>query len=204
MTPEYICDNLNIYLKDVLNIYPYGSKIYETNIEYSDDDFIIVYKKSLLPSGAFKDNAISSSNKKIQGSCYSKGGFIDAINNYQISALECIFLPEDKIIKNTMKFKINKFHENEFVKKIISTASASWHNAKMAHKNDNIEYVKKNIYHALRILDFGKQIKDNRKIINYSSMNNLKKEIYNDNCKLKIWHNLFIQMSNNLKITEIK
>lgn len=169
-TKEEICENLRIDISDVLNIYPYGSKIYGTHTEDSDDDFVIVYKKSLLPSGSFKDNAISSYDRKIQGTCYSRGGFIDAINTYQISALECIFL-----------------------------SSASWHNAIMSYKDDNIEYVKKNIFHALRILDFGLQIKEKGKIVNYSSMNDLKKTIFNSECKPKIWYDTFIEMSNKLK-----
>lgn len=200
MTKEEICESLRINLDDVMNIYPYGSRIYGTDDEYSDDDFIIVYKKSLLPSGSFKDNAISSFDRKIQGTCYSRGGFIDAINNYQISALECIYLPDDMIIKNMFKFKLEKYNNKEFAKKVITTASASWHNAILSYKDDNDEYVKKNVFHALRILDFGLQIKENGRIINYSSMNDLKKTIYDlEICKPKEWYNKFIEMSENLK-----
>jgi len=177
---EKICDVLNIDHSKILNIYPYGSKIYKTDDEFSDSDFIIVFKSSLLPSGAFKDNAISSFDREVQGTCYSRSGFIDAINNYEISALECIFLPEDQIIQKKMNFGITKYNEKEFVKKIISKASSSWHFATLSYKDDNIESSIKNVFHALRILDFGIQIKKNNKIINYSSMNVLHKEIYNE------------------------
>ena len=109
---EQICQELNIDYTRILNIYEYGSKVYGTDDEYSDSDHIIVFKSSLLPSGAFKDNAISSRHRDIQGVCYSRSGFIDAINNYEISALECIFLPEDKIIQKKMNFGITKYNEN--------------------------------------------------------------------------------------------
>ena len=95
---EKVCDELSIDFSKVVNIYPYGSKIYGTANEESDDDFVIVCKGSFLPSGAFKDNAKSSKDWKIQGVCYSRAGFIDAINNYQINALECIFLPENLVL----------------------------------------------------------------------------------------------------------
>lgn len=200
ITSKKICEELRIDEKDILNIYPYGSHIYGTNDEYSDKDFIIVYKKSLLPSGSFKDNAISSYDRKIQGTCYSRGGFLDAINNYQISALECIFLPEDKIIKKSKDFKIEKINNHYLIKNIISTASSSWHNAKMAYSDDNDTYVKKNIFHSLRILDFGLQIKENGKIIDYSSMNDMKKKIYSEKItKPKNYHELFIKMSKEMK-----
>jgi hypothetical protein len=175
---EEICEALNLDYSKVLNIYPYGSKIYRCDDEYSDSDHIIVFKSSLLPSGAFKDNAISSSDREIQGVCYSRSGFIDAINNYDITALECIFLPEDKIIQKKMNFGITKYNEKEFAKKIITKASSSWHFATLANKDGNIESCAKNVFHALRILDFGIQIKENQKIIDYSSMNKIKDKIY--------------------------
>ena len=104
LTTEEICQELNLDFNKVLNVYPYGSQIYGTANEESDNDFVIVFKGSLLPSGAFKDNAISSKDRSIQGVCYSRSGFLDAINNYQINALECIFLPEDKIVQEKQKF----------------------------------------------------------------------------------------------------
>jgi len=201
-TSDEICKELNIDINEVMNIYPYGSHIYGNAKPNSDEDYIIVYKRSLLPSGAFKDNAISSKDRFIQGTCYSRGGFIDAVNNYQMSALECIFLPEDKIVKNMFKFKMNKYIEKEFISKTISLASSSWHNAHLSYKDDNYEYVKKNIYHALRILDFGLQIKLNDKIVDYTTTNNLKNEIYNteiDGKKLVEWDKMFLNKSEELK-----
>jgi len=173
-TAEEICKALKIEYSQVLNIYPYGSKVYGSMNNFSDEDYVIVYKSSLLPSGAFKDNAISSEDRMIQGTCYSRGGFIDAINNYQIVALECIFLPKDWIVQEKMSFSLKKLDKKEFAKKIITTASASWHNAILAHKDNNILYTKKNIYHALRILDFGLQIKNHDKIVDYGKMNDFK------------------------------
>lgn len=206
MKAQEICDKLNLNLDDILNIYPYGSQVYGNAKENSDHDYIIVYKRSLLPSGAFKDNAISSQDRNIQGICYSRGGFIDAINNYQMSALECIFLPEDMIVKNTFKFKMNKYVEKEFISKVISLASASWHNAQLSFKDDNFEYVKKNIYHAIRIIDFAIQIKNEGKIVDYTSTNSIKKLIYStpfdcDSGKefLNDWNNRFIEKSKELK-----
>lgn len=200
-TAEEICEKLNLDINDIWNIYPYGSRVYGTADIDSDYDYIIVYKRSLLPSGAFKDNAISSKDRMIQGTCYSRGGFVDAINNYQMPVLEAIFLPDDMVVKKTFDFKIYTLREKDLVRKVISLASASWHNAVLSYKDDNQEYVAKNIYHALRILDFGKQIKDNGKIVEYGSMNQVRKSIYDvwDTVKPKEWHDTFIKMSNDLK-----
>lgn len=200
-TAEEICEKLGLDIKNILNIYPYGSRVYLNNTEESDSDYIIVYKQSILPSGAFKDNAKSSDDYEIQGTCYSRGGFIDAINNYQMSALEAIFLPEDMIVKKSFTFKMNKFEEKQFTKKVITLASASWYNAILSYKDNNYEYVDKNIYHALRILDFGYQIKEHGKIVDYGSSNFLKEQIYRNEeiNKPKDWHDKFIEMCEKLK-----
>lgn len=199
---EHICATLNLDPSKVINIYPYGSKVYGTATENSDDDFVIVFKGSLLPSGAFKDNAISSADYKIQGVCYSRAGFIDALNNYQINALECIFLPTDKIIKNIMPMKLQKLVTKEMASKVITTASASWHFSKMSFKDGDIDYVKKNIYHALRILDFGIQIKEHSRIVDYASSNEIKKRIYeieDEEFEPRDWHKTFLDLSEKLK-----
>ena len=198
-TAEQICEALKIDFSQVLNIYPYGSRVYGTDDRYSDNDYVIVYKSSLLPSGAFKDNAISSVDKKIQGTCYSRGGFIDAINNYQMSALECIFLPKFKLIQNKMNFELKKFDSKQFAKKVISLASASWHNADLAYKDKNMTYVYKNVYHALRILEFGIHIKETQKI-NYKRAISLKEMVeQTEDLKPKKFLTLFLELRDHLK-----
>jgi len=200
MKAEEICQALHIDYSQVLNIYPYGSQIYGTANEDSDEDFIIIYKSSLLPSGAFKDNAISSDDKKIQGTCFSRSGFIDAINNYQITALECIFLPEEKIIQKKMdfKFKPSKMGNKDLVYNIIKTASASWYNGMQAWKAKNIEQSQKNMYHAIRILRFGVYIKENG-YINYNKAKKYKIKVYNKEYRPFKFHNLFIDLQERLK-----
>jgi hypothetical protein len=197
---EKICKALNIEHSKVLNIYKYGSVVYSCNDEYSDQDYIIVYKSALTPNGSFKDNAISSSDRQIQAVCYSRGGFIDAINNYDISALECLFLPKDKIIQKKWDFCIQKWSDKEFAKKIITKASSSWHFSKLADEQGNTPEVMVNIYHALRILDFAIQIKEYKNITDYSSCNNLRSEIFdNHEIRPKVYYDKFIELQERLK-----
>ena len=98
---------------------------------------------------------------------------------------------------------MKKFEKKEFAKKIITTASASWHNAKLTYKNDNIESSKKNVFHALRILSFGEQIKDNKTITNHSMANFFKVLVEtNQNFKPKNFYKLFMTLSEELKENE--
>ena len=177
---EMVLIKLMIPEEHVVNIYPYGSKVYGTADEHSDDDYIIVYKAALLPNGAFRNNAISSRDRRVQAVCYSRGGFQDAINNYEIGALECLFLPTDKVLMKKWPFKITKWDEKEMCKKIISKASASWHSANMQFKDDEVEMARKGVYHALRILELGEQLRKTQTIYDFEKAKEFKNLIMED------------------------
>jgi hypothetical protein len=59
----------------------------------------------------------------------------------------------------------------EMAKKIISKASSSWHLADHQAKDDWKEMAKKGIFHALRILTFGLQLKENQRIVDFECCN---------------------------------
>lgn len=180
MNAEKIAKELGLDYSQILNVYPYGSVVYGNETKESDHDYIIVFKSALLPSGAFRDNAISNSDYTIQAVCYSRTGFIDAINNYEIGALECLFLPEDKIIQKKWPFKIQKFENKVMAKKVIQKISNSWFTARQACIDGETEYAKKGVFHALRILHFALQLKKNQRIDDYSCCNELKETIMSD------------------------
>jgi predicted nucleotidyltransferase len=177
---DLISTELNIDMDKVLNIYQYGSHVYGNANTDSDFDFIIVYKSALLENGSFRNNAISNENGTIQAVCYSRTGFIDAINNYEIGALECLFLPEEMVIQKKWDFKIQKFVVKDMVNKIITKASDSWYVAIKRKQNDDVIAAKKGVYHALRILEFGLQLKEHQKIVDYTVTNELKPKIMVD------------------------
>lgn len=176
ITEEQILEALGIDYP-VINIYQYGSRVYGCNKPDSDFDFIIVTKALKLPSGGFRQNAISSKNKTYQGVLFSRSGFIDAINNYEMNVLECLFLQKEFIIKEDVFFKINRWYDSEMIKKVITKASNSFYLADCQAKDEEREMAKKGIFHALRILMFGLQLKEHGKILNYGVANDLKSEI---------------------------
>jgi len=161
---------------EVLAIFPYGSHVYGTATKDSDRDYIIVMKSAMLSNGAFRNNAISSIDWSVQGVVYSRGGFIDAINRYEIGALECISLPEDGVIYQKWQFKVTNWNTGEMVKAIVRKASDSRHYANMASKNGDKEPAIKSMYHAFRILKFGLQLKEHHKIIDFQECNEMYKK----------------------------
>jgi hypothetical protein len=178
MTAEKIIEELGIKT-DVIAIIPYGSQVYGTANKDSDHDFIIVTKGATLPNGAFKTNAISNKDYTIQGVLYSRSGFTNALDNYEIGAWECFSLPKEEYILTTPLFekfvlvKERKFDEKTMVKKIIQKASASRHVATEQAKTGYSDRAKKGMFHALRILHFGLQIKEHGKIVDFGACNEM-------------------------------
>jgi len=180
MNAEEILEELNITDK-VLSIFPYGSRVYGTADENSDSDYIIVMMSSMLKDGSFRSSSPkTNSDRSIQGVVYSRGGFMNAINSYDIAALECLSLGEEAVIKNIWKnFKVTNWNEKEMVKKVIQKASASRHVADQQAKGGNKDRAKKGMFHALRILYFGLQLKEHRKIVDFGACNDMYYEFKN-------------------------
>jgi hypothetical protein len=65
-------------------------------------------------------------------------GLLMQLINYDISALECIFLPDEEIIQEKEIFKITKFNHREFSKKLFTKSSSSWYFARLSF-NDGIK-----------------------------------------------------------------
>jgi hypothetical protein len=159
-TLQEICRAFNLNEQEVVNVYVYGSRIYGTHTADSDHDYIVVFKAAMLPSGAFKENAKSSVDRKIQIIPYSRGGFKAGLEQFDISCIECLYLPSEMVIQKKWPFKLEKANSKEFAEKIISKVSASWHSAGMALQDGHYYHAKKGYYHAIRIADFALQLKD--------------------------------------------
>jgi len=201
LTLDTILSELKI-TGEVLAVFGYGSQIYGTATETSDHDFIIVMKGAMLDNGAFKNNAISNEDYSIQGTVYSRGGFLDAINRYDIIALECLSLDDSQVVFKKWPFKVTTWNTKEMIKQVIRKASDSRHYANMASKNGDGEHAIKSMFHALRILQFGLQLKEHKKIIDFQACNNLYadfKKILPENFDSRNYFRIFDKLMNNLK-----
>lgn len=203
-TVEHIIKELGIQ-EEIVSIYKYGSQVYGTASKYSDYDYIIVAKNSMLNSGAFKNNAVSSSDYTIQGTLYSRGGFQDAINNYSMPAMECLSLAQDDVLLRKWPFKVQKWDSKEMIDKVIQQASASRHIADKQAKTSDGEFkdrAKRGMFHAIRILMFGFQLKEHQKIVDFSAANELHSEmmsIEDEDFDTRDWYKLFDELLNKLR-----
>lgn len=180
---------------DILAIFPYGSQIYGTTTDRSDYDFIAVFK-----DGTVKDEfALEKDNYNIH--TYNYSSFQKLITNHKIASLECFFLPENKIIINKAIFKFN-LNLATLRSSISEKASHSYVKARKkmeVEKDKNMYIAKKSLFHSFRIIDFGKQIAKEGKIIDYSSQNQLWLDIFNNTSEeWKDYSNIYKENHNNM------
>ena len=153
--------DLSIFDSDYyINVYRFGSICYGTNNENSDEDFICVVKEYTEP------NDINIHHFTVQQ-------FQSYLDNGDIQMLECVFLPDEFKIKETIKFETN-IDKGNLRKSISTITSTSWVKGqkKLTVLGDYDKWLAiKSCFHSLRILDFGIQIAQHGKIINYKSMN---------------------------------
>lgn len=134
--------------EDVLNVYHYGSFVYETNDYKSDNDYIVVVKNGGLNNQEFKmcGNDIFF---------LSEDTFQKHLNEHKIKALECLFLPKEFIILERKKFKFS-LNKNILKAYLLEKSDDSYNIAK--EKEFHTREGLKSLMHSLRILAFGIQI----------------------------------------------
>jgi predicted nucleotidyltransferase len=186
MNFENILKRANLKEENVISCFSYGSRVYGNFRKDSDYDFIIVVKNKTEEQ--FSDNLININ-------FFSVEEHQNRLNEHEISALECYFLPGEFVLKNekiyNFKLDLQKLRHalsakssNSFVK---SKKKLTVEIDKGVEKNPE-DVGKKSLFHAFRIIDFGMQIAIHGEIKDYSSSNALFKEImysYSD------WNNLF-------------
>lgn len=166
MTTDYITQ----WLKDthninVMKVYKYGSRVYGTFNETSDYDFIAICDDTSREGSYAGDN--------FDVTVYSKNTFQQRIDNHEISALECLWV--DNSHDNIFTFTLDKAILRESIsekvshcwvkgKKKITTGS-------IPPKENDVYIGLKSLFHAFRICDYGCQIADFGKIVEYDRAN---------------------------------
>lgn len=164
-------------LKDenVISLFKYGSHVYGTNNEHSDNDLIMV----VINGTTLSDEFLKNFNQFGDLTIYDESEFQNQINNHEISVLECLFLDKKDIYKNNKDWNFN-LNLQTLRSSISGKASNSWVKAKkkfIVEKDYNPYIGQKSAWHALRILNFGTQIATFGKINNYQELTPLYKDI---------------------------
>jgi predicted nucleotidyltransferase len=188
---DNIKNQLNITDEKILSIYLYGSRVYGTATEKSDYDFIVVVdsEKSFLDAIEIQGNHIS---------IYNKAKFQELIDQHEISALECLFLDKQFIIKENWK-PIFVLNLSQLRKSFSAKSSNSFVKAKKKMMYGEEYIAKKSLWHSFRIIYFGIQLATTGKITNYSEANHLYNNIvFNPSNDAEYYKQTFLKSHNEL------
>lgn len=142
----------------------FGSWVYGTQNSSSDIDLVVIEDEL---NG-------QTSNEKYDIQFVSEDEFLNQVKKCDIRALEGVFGPYS-LFKNKIDFKIDW---NLLRSSISQKSSHSFVKAKKKIELDkNLKTGQKSLFHAIRILEFGKQMAINKCINNFSSSNQHLKNI---------------------------
>lgn len=149
----------------ILGIFPYGSQVYGTTDENSDTDLIQVVDKAPRSETQFHLPGIDIT-------VWTADEFQRLLQEHDPSALECWFLPNDKVIR-TDEFEFQFDLDLGRLRRSFSAkASNSWVKAKKKMEiHGKFRIGIKSLFHSLRLLRFGIQIAKFGKLLHYNEEN---------------------------------
>lgn len=151
-------------------IYPFGSRVYGTNSEQSDFDYVVVMRPGKLKAETIYNNG------EHHYQVYSPEEFLYKIKSHDIQALECIFLPENQLRKKDgfnwqKEFNLDKTKLRESISTISNNSWVKCKKKLIVSGDYDKHAALKSCFHSIRILDFGIQVARHGGIYNYSSKN---------------------------------
>lgn len=171
---------------EVIRLYQYGSTVYRTNTNNSDEDFIAVVKSEEPMAYNVKGD--------VDYLVYSEGMFIEAIKEHKIDVLECIFLDNEDPYREYFRLDLKLLR-----KEISSVSSNSYVKCKKKLQDGEVYIGLKSLFHSLRILDFGIQIVKYGEIKDYTSSNKHLNDIMSIGGNWDTLHNKYKPLYNSLK-----
>lgn len=155
-----------------MDLIPYGSRVYGTQSDKSDYDFM-----AIVPSDVAISTGYEFRHDNVNIHVYKKEDWQHQLTAHKIHTLEAYFHP-DKQIRDKFNFVLDL---GLLRSELSAKASHSFVKAKKKIDVEKDFYVGwKSLFHSLRILTFGKQIASYGSIYDYSAANEFWFDILND------------------------
>lgn len=162
----------------IKNIYVFGSRVYGTHTLLSDYDMVVIATSLYANHEIFEDiYNIHVTTPDI---------FKEQIRQYDMHSVECIFAPHEAQIYSKLDFKSGFSINKDYLKKmVISQSTWAWAKGQKRIERGNILGGCKSLFHSFRIIDFGGQLLQYGEINNFSSSNDIWKNI--NDCNYLDW-----------------
>jgi len=156
----------------IRNIYPFGSRVYGNFTLNSDLDCVVIACSMNL-------------NVEIHEGLYNihittPDAFKEQLDAHDIRNIECIYAPRNITIASQIDYlKDFRIYTPQLKKMIITQSAGAWTRARKRLEQGNIIGGAKSLYHTFRILKFGLQLMEYRKIVDFTAGNDIWEEVKN-------------------------
>jgi predicted nucleotidyltransferase len=191
MNVDEIIIKSGLHKSRVINIYLFGSRIYQTNNNDSDYDILIVAKTP------YEERELKVDEYNIH--ILSKNRFIEGLKQNNIKNIECVFSPI-KVITDEIKYELNI---KGLRHSISHTSSNSWVKAKKKIQIGEYYIGVKSLFHSIRIPLFGKQLCEKGEIYDWCIANDIWRELNSREWKWEELNNDFHLLRNKI-LTEFR
>jgi hypothetical protein len=166
----------NHSVDQLVNLYPYGSRVYGCAGPQSDYDMIAVYDSVI--------NKTEFLGQVIHVTAFNEQEFRKLLAEHEINVIECVSLPDDAVLINKNKYDLSLSLE-KLRRSVSENSSHSFVKAKkkLTVEKDLDPYRgKKSLFHAFRIVMFGCQVAKHKKVIDFTEANHYWKDIVLNEC----------------------
>lgn len=175
--------DLNYLLDNVILEFYFGSTVYGTKTEQSDVDILCVVPDKIDTFEDCYNHICQIDAGDTQYQFISESTWINMIQEHHIYALEGLWLPDEFIIKGVMKpyqemFNLDKWKLRKTISAIAENAYAKCHKKLIIKEDFDLYKAQKSLFHAFRVLIFGRQIAESGHITDYGEANPIWEEIY--------------------------
>ena len=163
-------------VSQILNVYLFGSRLYQCHSEDSDYDFICIVGGKYFDGSKLIDNGIFNVN------VYHWDYWLHLMHENMIWAVMILFMPSDMIWKQTRDLKLHFSLDGYRLRNAcLQDASHNWAKAKRlcTHASLRSEKVaKKNIVHGFRYLNLTLQVLQTGEIYDFTQGNDIWEELF--------------------------
>ena len=140
----------------------------------SDYDYIVI-----VPDDAEELDEQQFECDNCQYTTHTAKSWQEMLDRCGVDAIECYFLPEQFIVKEAVTFiaDITKTKIRNSFSHVASNSFVKCKKKLEVEESYDPKVGKKSLWHSLRIVDFGIQILEHGKIVDYTSMNHLYDDI---------------------------
>ena len=176
MIPDKLLDLVINSHYNILAIYPYGSRVYQSTFIGSDHDYIMIVGN---------DKKITDRELRAQGvdvTVYTYNEFQEKLNNHDIDAIE-VYSTTPLIFSKAMLPFIFVLDLAKLRKSISAKASNSWVKAKkkITLEDENTYIGVKSLFHSIRIILFGIQIAKNNAVVTFHEASYILRDLRYEN-----------------------